>query len=1480
GLITESELVWEDWNLEREFTKTLVLKNTHSKQRLIRVRPPATEFFTVVAQETVFLSPGTTCSIPVIFKPLQITQYKDSIEFQSKGGSIRVSLNATVPRHDLEVPESVLLPMCAVEHSSSATFLLRNKSKLQTFFQWECQAPFQLSPERGLLKARQNCCITVVFQPQAALVYQGLTHCWFGEESNDTKSSCTVLLQGEASIPYLQIRIPGAEKQRDPVLSFGSVAVGKSSQKQFEIFNPCAVTASFCLSMLTDWAPLSGLEFSCPDTEGEVVPGGSVHPNVTYTPTVVDSASVHYLSLKCRGSLSEPLLKLTGSCVGKPGAKVSLSSSVVNFGCVEEGEKRVKRVELINSSPAEAVYQWDLDCGGHSVFSIHPACGIVRPHGQTSLKAVYRPTGATAHHRRVPCLILHKDPVFLDLLGTCNSESKQPSQKVTRKKGMRGLFEILLCFFFGHSQVPRPELAEVKAPMEEYYQSWLRCTNSQGLAALTPLAVTVEPMNLVFIVKTSSPVCASWTLSRTVSITNNTKLALSLLWTSAPDSPFSVLPPSYNLSPLKCTSFIVTYGPKQPNTVDAAQLECFAYYQLARVMSTFRENCVLYPPYCVNVRVVGHMLPPDKKQTIPSCSLKPSSVVFPALDIPSYQMALLQNCGDCPVTFSLDDNTCSTSTETVAVVPSCGLIQPGSNQILILRSNPSEHSTRQEFSIPLLLNAAENPMALTVACGMENLSMSLESDDSLYFQPTMVGSSTNRQQRIRNLSHLPLRFRWSIPEPDQGFISVKPDCGELQPNDSSVQMWSFSPLEEKEYTFAPKLIFWPTQTPECNDSDLTLKATGVGSKGFIVAEKSIVDVGEIVVGGYRSIELPLLNQSPCSVLFCLSVKETLLDKNLAVAPRITLSGIFCSIELDFEVGTIPSKSQLPLQLTVKPHRQAKYQWTISYQMLSTTGCALSPPQDVCEVHAQAVFPSLQVVNVRGGGSLCSLSKLHLWKLFSLDCLNQHLLWNPSPAEALSQHRFMLISLAHIHFSFLDTAVEFNFNAAPLNSDPSTIILMFYNPGSLSVDWAFLFPEDQQIKLGFQAVTGNTNVTALKAHANHLFTIFPRSGILLPGQQVAVQLRYRHDFVGTDQLPVVFQLSHGREFLLKFEGVTVDRDRLCVVCPSKQHVFTSVFIGDGNPPRQQVYGLYNGCAMPFLYQVDLSVLSQLQKDNFNHPLLHCLNPEGKVLPGQTVVLEWIFSPMEAKMYQFEIPIRIRDGDSVLVRFEGCGITTPALRSKTPFSSTDMRMYQQHLQKKPFPEQAASLSEDSICLGDIPVLSQFSRLLCLTNSSSPETIYYRWVMDNQQVLVVQIHPEEGYLPPGETAVCVVTFTAAEYPTCYQLDVICQIIQKTVLTRYQQALRRWEGARQQCGFIATDEKPSLNTSEEGAEAPNIKCPTIRKYKTLPPIGAAAPCEPAIVVCALKAQRQAAREAALWTPPEPPQAALIHLEVTARSH
>ncbi len=53
-------------------------------------------------------------------------EYDDSIEFQSKDGSFQVRLRAIVPCPALEIPDSVLLPLCAVQHSSHTAFLLRN----------------------------------------------------------------------------------------------------------------------------------------------------------------------------------------------------------------------------------------------------------------------------------------------------------------------------------------------------------------------------------------------------------------------------------------------------------------------------------------------------------------------------------------------------------------------------------------------------------------------------------------------------------------------------------------------------------------------------------------------------------------------------------------------------------------------------------------------------------------------------------------------------------------------------------------------------------------------------------------------------------------------------------------------------------------------------------------------------------------------------------------------------------------------------------------------------------------------------------------------------------------------------------------------------------------------------------------------------------------------------------------------------------
>ncbi|KAK2839571.1 hypothetical protein Q5P01_013311 [Channa striata] len=1493
GLETMTELVWEDWDQGKAFTKTLVLKNMHSKLQKLHLRPPVSKFFTTLIPQIIVLSPGTSFSVPVTFKPLQRCEYEDTIEFQGKDGSFQVSLRAIIPCLALEVPDSVLLPLCAVQHSSHTTFRVRNLSKLHTCFHWVCAAPFQLSPEQGVLKPSQECHITVVFQPQEALVYQEHAYCRFGEEGDKAESSCTVLLQGLAKYPYLQLRIAGTKEvkqQGTPVLDFGSVAIGQNVQKHFEIFNPSPVTASFSLSRLSPGVPSFGEEFCFDVTRGKLAPGESQQATVAYSPAVVDTVSVEYLSLKGRGALKESLLKLTGTCIGP---KVSLSSSLVDFGCVEEAGVVTQTVELVNSSPAEALYQWDLDSNGHSVFSIQPASGTIKPHSHTTLKAFYRPTQPIAHHRRVTCLILHRDPLFLDLIGTCHSELQQPavlrpehlvlyklhwyrrqdppdapSEVQLDQQGMQTILK--------ENSNQRQESAAVVplTPMEELYQSCLGSMDP-GCSFLSSSHVSVVPNQLLFNHKMSPSSFTSSACCQFVSITNHTRGKLRVVWTVAQDSPFAVSPSVCELAPLKSTSFTVTYEPKQLNTLHGAQLECFAFYKDSHQIG----EQLLCLPWCVTVRVIGHSFQPGKEHFIPCCSLEPSQVVFPALSALSYRTVLVRNSGDLPLTFCLDQSSNPALTESVTVIPNFGLIKPGDHQILTLRTTPTEDSPKQGFSLQLRLNAAKDTKALTVFSVVEKPCVFMEGDKKIYFQPVAVGSHTQHSHQIRNLSRVPLRFQWSIPESSQKIISVEPAAGELHPNETSEQTWSFSPPAEETYTAEPSLTFWPIQTDECNMSQLTLKVEGMGSSGFIKAEKAVVDVGEILVGSNRSIEIPLVNNSPCAMSICLSVQQRLLEEELNYDPQTETS----ALHLDCERRTIPSQCTMLLRSTFRPERRAQYSWTISYQALNSSGLVSSTPRAVCEVRAKGVFPTLQVTDVSSSGSADRFSKHHLWKLFSLDSLNAHLLSSPSSFEftyrICTRHSFHSDSSV-----FTKAILDFNFSAAPVNSDPSVFMLMFYNPGSIAVDWAFLFPEDQQMEMDYWTEAqefSSTELHQMKVQENQLFNISPRSGTLPPRQQRAVHLSYSHKSVGTNRFPVVFKLSYGREVLLNLQGVTVDGDRPCLYFASNKHVFTAVTIGDCSPPRQ-VYELHNAGAVPVHYEVDTTVLSQLQVDNFNHPVLCCINPQGEVLPGQLAILEWIFSPLEAKTYQMDIPIHVQDGDSTLVTFEGCGYYyNSTVGPSNPFTCRDTETSVPCGQRGPFPGQLVFLCDDSISFGDIPVSSRCSRILFLINVSHTDTFHYNWDLSQQgNPQVVQIHPEQGSICPGESVLCVLTFTSTDYPTVYLMDFICQVTQEAAMVRYHDALQQWEEERQrqQDEFTITDK--NLTVNEEALAAPPVrKGLLLMKYKTLPPICVSSSSK-TVGNKPTKSEHRTLQETKVWEQPEPPKPALLHLGVTAHSH
>uniref|UniRef100_A0A3B5BNL6 Si:ch1073-349o24.2 n=1 Tax=Stegastes partitus TaxID=144197 RepID=A0A3B5BNL6_9TELE len=204
------------------------------------------------------------------------------------------------------------------------------------------------------------------------------------------------------------------------------------------------------------------------------------------------------------------------------------------------------------------------------------------------LTALYRPTQPIAHHRRVACLILHREPVFLDLIGTCHSEHQKPAilkpeHLVLYKLHSPDALTAMQQDQNGHLDQQglnqRPDSAAVMSTMDP--SSLPSSSSSQH--------VSVVPSELLFNHKTTSWLSTSCASSQSVSITNNTRGKLGLVWTVSRDSPFSVSPSLCDLAPLKSTSFRVTYEPKQLNSLHGAELECFAYSKV--VLYIIRGCC-------------------------------------------------------------------------------------------------------------------------------------------------------------------------------------------------------------------------------------------------------------------------------------------------------------------------------------------------------------------------------------------------------------------------------------------------------------------------------------------------------------------------------------------------------------------------------------------------------------------------------------------------------------------------------------------------------------------------------------------------------------------------------------------------------------------------------------------------------------------------------------------------------------------------
>ena len=93
------------------------------------LRPPQTKYFTTFLPEIISLSPGTTFSLPLTFRPLEKVEYKDVLQliifdFEK---TIDIPISARLPEYKIEIADRIDLGLSSVFDEAFTFVKIKNQ---------------------------------------------------------------------------------------------------------------------------------------------------------------------------------------------------------------------------------------------------------------------------------------------------------------------------------------------------------------------------------------------------------------------------------------------------------------------------------------------------------------------------------------------------------------------------------------------------------------------------------------------------------------------------------------------------------------------------------------------------------------------------------------------------------------------------------------------------------------------------------------------------------------------------------------------------------------------------------------------------------------------------------------------------------------------------------------------------------------------------------------------------------------------------------------------------------------------------------------------------------------------------------------------------------------------------------------------------------------------------------------------------------
>ncbi|CAD7702551.1 unnamed protein product [Ostreobium quekettii] len=183
----------------------------------------------------------------------------------------------------------------------------------------------------------------------------------------------------------------------------------------------------------------------------------------------------------------------------------------------------------------------------------------------------------------------------------------------------------------------------------------------------------------------------------------------------------------------------------------------------------------------------------------------------------------------------------------------------------------------------------------------------------------------------------------------------------------------------------------------------------------------------------------------------------------------------------------------------------------------------------------------------------------------------------------------------------------DFGVSAIGSAPVAVHFELSNPGNIPAVWELHSHDQPDVEMERWVDPGRPRNEQEKLRdfivENRIFQIDPRSGDLMPGDRVHIKTIYTPLAEGTHSLPILLRVRDGKRIRLQLEGRTVPPDtmHLALTPATRSFDLRPVPLGCLQPPRQ-MYCLHNGGPGVLKYELDLTNLEKLTRENYSFEVL--------------------------------------------------------------------------------------------------------------------------------------------------------------------------------------------------------------------------------------------------------------------------------------